>query len=254
MSYHESVGPTRKILAYGSRTLSSVVTPTRSSQGAAANPITAAVGKDCSSCTLNADDTSSASPAVPFLAAWRSHGPPALGPVQQELLSSPLLGAGHRGVLLPRSPRDVAAVPAHSRGDDACRWYVTLALTPGPMAGAPGERHGVRCEVHGSARPQQRGSAYLLLHALLSQRWRLSTPRRRGTPCPGNGWGNPRAWETIKFNRADKQANGHWSERYCSNISAAGASRQISIDSGGGTLLCSRLSPGDLARHLECSG
>jgi len=112
---------------------------------------------------------------VPFFAAQQPAGPPAFNPVQAGAALLPLLGAGRRGVLLQRSPRDVAAVPAHSRGDDACRHCVTLTLAPGPTAGAPGEKHGA---VRGAQlrRARQQGNAYLLLHTPLSQHWQLSTP------------------------------------------------------------------------------
>lgn len=177
-------------LGNGGRTLPSVITPTGSSQAVVANPTAGAVGQGHSGVTSNVDDTSSASATVlSDLVALL----PAV-PLSQELLCSPLLGAGCGGVLLPWSPRDVAAVPAHSRGDDACRCCVTLTLAPGPAAGTPGEKRGARC-----AGPGSRAALISCSTHSLSQHWWLSTPGRRGAPCPGNGWGNSRAWETIKI-------------------------------------------------------
>lgn len=181
----------RKVLAYGGRTLSSVITLTGSSQALQANPIAGAIGQDCSGCTLNSDNTLSASAVVLSFTAWWSRGPPALGPFGAG--SAPHASGPAAEVCSSRAPPGTRPPSLPTAQHDACWCCVTLTLAPSPTAGAPGKKRGAQCEVHVSTGPRQQGSAYLLLHSLLSQHQQLSTPGRRGAPCPGNGWGNSRA-------------------------------------------------------------
>lgn len=150
-------------------------------------------------------------------------------------------------------PGTPVPVPAPDEGmthpSDVC-------LAPGPAAGTPGEErvHGARCTALAAPAAGQRLSP--AHHALKSTLADIH-PWEMWHSLPWEWMGRRRnsgAQETIKIQHGDEQTSRHWSESYYSSRSPAGASRQVSIDSGGGKFVCSHLSAGDMAMSLEHSG
>lgn len=160
------------MLAYGGRMLSNIITPAGSSQAVVGSSRCWRSRVEVQWLHLRYGQYLKHICSNPLVTAQQSGGPIQAG---LALLTTPQSQSGRCAALALPGTR-LPSLPTAKGMTYAC--VAAAGSGSWPRSG----KCGAQRKVHSSSGPRHQGSAYLLLHKLLSQHWWLFTPRRRGIP------------------------------------------------------------------------